>query len=102
METIDRFGLMPEPVKNLFRVTELKLEATPIGVRKIERGPGGGRITFSREPDIEPMKIISLIQPRTKEYKLGAEQRLRIAKALPAAEERLKVLSPIGVRTIQF
>ncbi|MBS1236524.1 MAG: transcription-repair coupling factor, partial [Proteobacteria bacterium] len=38
VEMIDRFGLLPEPVKSLFSVTELKIKATPLGVRKIEAG----------------------------------------------------------------
>ena len=39
VEMIDRFGLLPEQVKNLLEVTRLKLRATPIGIRKIEAGP---------------------------------------------------------------
>ncbi|MCU0836579.1 MAG: transcription-repair coupling factor, partial [Chromatiaceae bacterium] len=46
VEMIDRFGLLPEPSKNLFAITELKLKAQPFGIRKIEAGPAGGRILF--------------------------------------------------------
>ncbi|HYY16162.1 MAG TPA: DEAD/DEAH box helicase, partial [Gammaproteobacteria bacterium] len=32
-EVIDRFGLLPEPAKNLFKLTALKIRATPLGIR---------------------------------------------------------------------
>ncbi|MBM2829840.1 MAG: transcription-repair coupling factor, partial [Gammaproteobacteria bacterium] len=45
-EMIDRFGLLPEPVKNLFQITTLKLKANPLGIRKIDLGKQGGRLHF--------------------------------------------------------
>ncbi|VAW72763.1 Transcription-repair coupling factor, partial [hydrothermal vent metagenome] len=36
VEMIDRFGLLPEPVKQLFEVTRLKLKAVPLGISKID------------------------------------------------------------------
>ena len=51
-EMIDRFGLLPAPLKHLFRVTELKLRALPLGVRRIEAGPMGGRLVFGPAPKI--------------------------------------------------
>ena len=40
VEMIDRFGLLPPPAKNLFRIAELKLAARALGLRKIDIGPG--------------------------------------------------------------
>ena len=31
---IDRFGLLSEPIQNLFDVTELKLKAEKLGIQK--------------------------------------------------------------------
>ena len=39
VEMIDRFGLLPEPTKNLFAVTDLKLSAEALGITKIDAGP---------------------------------------------------------------
>jgi len=89
VEMIDRFGLLPEPVKNLFRLTELKLLATPLGVRKIEMGAAGGRILFGAEPHIDAGEIIRLIQNQPDRYKLDGQERLRIVKPLESAEERI-------------
>ncbi len=88
VEMIDRFGLLPEPTKNLFSVTELKLSATPLGIKKIEMGDSGGRIQFVEEPNIDPMKIISLIQNQSKMYKMDGQDKLRIISDLPDAPAR--------------
>jgi transcription-repair coupling factor (superfamily II helicase) len=70
VEMIDRFGLLPEPAKNLFAITGLKLEVQQLGIRKIEAGPKGGRILFGTQPNIDHMRLIKLIQSRPKDYKL--------------------------------
>lgn len=55
VEMIDRFGLLPAPLKHLFRVTELKLRALPLGVR---RGWPQGRAPGVRAtaPKIDPWR----------------------------------------------
>ncbi|MGD8547480.1 MAG: transcription-repair coupling factor [Thiohalophilus sp.] len=93
VEMIDRFGLIPVPVKNLFAVTELKLKALPLGIRKIELGESGGRVLFVEQPDIDPMRIIQLIQKKPGEYKLDGGEKLRINKELPDPTDRIEELS---------
>jgi len=58
---IGRFGLLPEPVKTLFNVTELKQKAEKLGIKKIEANVGGGRIIFTQEPNINAEQLITLI-----------------------------------------
>ena len=77
VEMIDRFGLLPEPVKNLFAVTTIKLQARPIGIRKLEVGEKGGRIQFTEQPNIDFGRVIQLIQTQPKTYKLDPPDRLR-------------------------
>ncbi|MDG4559464.1 MAG: transcription-repair coupling factor [Candidatus Contendobacter sp.] len=88
VEMIDRFGLLPVPVKTLFRATELKLRALPVGVRKIEAGPKGGRLVFGPEPKVDPAKLVRLLQRQPKVYKLDGKDKLRFVKDLPDAEAR--------------
>jgi transcription-repair coupling factor (superfamily II helicase) len=95
VEMIDRFGLLPEPIKYLFAITALKLLATPLGMKKIELGPTGGRITFIATPDIDPMKLITLIQTRPAEFKFDGQERLKVEKSLKdftARENFVKML----------
>ena len=88
VEMIDRFGLLPAPIKTLFRVTGLKLRALPIGVRKIEAGPRGGRVVFGPEPKVDAARLVELIQRQSKVYQLDGRDKLRFIKDLPDAEAR--------------
>ncbi len=88
VEMIDRFGLLPAPVKTLFRATGLKLRALPVGVKKIEAGLKGGRLVFGPEPKIDAVKLVRLIQQQPKSYKLDGKDKLRFIKALPDVESR--------------
>ncbi|HEB58380.1 MAG TPA: transcription-repair coupling factor, partial [Gammaproteobacteria bacterium] len=89
IEMIDRFGLLPEPTANLFRLTELKLTAQPLGIVKMELGSRGGKISFSDEPNIDPMTIIKLVQERAREFRLENNNTLRINRPLPDADSRI-------------
>ena len=42
VEMIDRFGLLPDAVKNLFAITELKQQATLMGIKRIDIGDSSG------------------------------------------------------------
>ncbi|PWK91977.1 transcription-repair coupling factor [Fulvimonas soli] len=102
VEMIDRFGLLPEPAKTLFALSGLKLMATPLGIRKLDFGPNGGRITFREKPDVDPMAIIRLIQSQPRVYKLDGQDKLRVTLDLPGASERIRsaqeVLVQLGAR----
>jgi len=91
-EMIDRFGLLPEPVRNLFEISKLKQKARPLGIRKIDLGLNGGRLFFQENASIDPMGIIQLIQSDPVSYKLDGQDKLRINMDLPDIESRLNVL----------
>jgi transcription-repair coupling factor (superfamily II helicase) len=95
VEMIDRFGLLPEPVKNLFTLTGIKLKATPFGIIKVELGAGGGRISFSKEPDIDPMKLIQLLQQRPQDYRLDGQERLKVTRELPQLADRVELIEQL-------
>ena len=101
VEMIDRFGLLPEAVKNLFRLTTLKLLAAPLGIRKIDAGPTGARFDFNEQPHVEPMRIIELIQAAPTRYRLDGQSTLRLSgdledidRRIEAVEELLRRLGP--------
>ena len=98
VEMIDRFGLLPSAAKNLFRIAELKLKAAPLGVRKIEAGPKGGRIQFASDTPVEPLAIIRLIQQQPKTYKLDGQDRLRFTMDLEDREQRMQAVEGLLVR----
>ncbi len=95
VEMIDRFGLLPEPTKFLFGITQLKLKAQPLGIRKIEVGPESGRIIFEEQPKIDPMHLIRLIQSRPKEFKLDGSNKLRFYKDFSDRNRRIEQVSSL-------
>jgi transcription-repair coupling factor (superfamily II helicase) len=95
IEMIDRFGLLPPPTKTLFAITQLKLHAEPLGIRKIEAGPAGGRLLFKPNPDIDPVQIILLIQQQPKNYKLDGPDKLRFTHAFDSAESKIEFITAL-------
>ena len=82
VEFIDRFGLLPEAVKNLFSVTEIKLLAERTGIHKIEPSDKGLKILFTDTPNIDPAKLIELIQNKPGKYKFNGSSTLHIINTL--------------------
>ena len=97
VEMIDRFGLLPDPVKNLFAVTRIKLAATPLGIRKLEMGANGGRVVFTPTPAVEPMTVIRLIQGQPRVYALDGQDKLKFKLPLEGAAERLRAANDLLV-----
>ncbi len=95
VEMIDRFGLLPQATKDLFSITQLKLKAMPLGVRKIDIGERGGRVVFDDKPNIDPTRIIDLIQSKPRQFRLDGPNTLRIQKELPTIAERLQELDNV-------
>jgi len=95
VEMIDRFGLLPEPAKNLFDITELKLGVQPMGIDKIEAGPAGGRILFGKEPHIDAAKLIGLIQSRPNDFRLDGPDKLKFFAQLQEPQERLQAVAAL-------
>ncbi|QBS11399.1 transcription-repair coupling factor [Legionella geestiana] len=77
VEMIDRFGLLPEAAKQLFRVTELKLLASKLGIKRIQAGGNAGKIEFGESANIDAAALIRLIQLHAKRYQLDGPTRLR-------------------------
>ncbi|MFZ1576507.1 MAG: transcription-repair coupling factor [Chromatiaceae bacterium] len=100
VEMIDRFGLLPEPARNLFAITELKLAVQPLGIRKIEAGPAGGRIIFGTDTTLDPGRLIQLIQSKPKEYKLDGGNKLRFFRDLTDPAQRIKQVGLVVERLV--
>ena len=92
VEMIDRFGLLPEQVKNLFKVTSVKLLLTPLGIQKLDAGPESGRIEFARETNIDPFRLIQIVQTRPATYKLEGGQTLKFSENMATIDQRIAVI----------
>ncbi|MEH6815535.1 MAG: transcription-repair coupling factor, partial [Pseudoalteromonas distincta] len=93
VELIDRFGLLPDAAKNLFSLQQLKMQASNLGITKIEANPKGGYFEFSQDTKVNPSFIIGLIQSAPKVYKMDGANKLRFAISEANARERLKMVT---------
>jgi len=79
VEMIDRFGLLPQPVRNLFAIAALRQSATALGLSRMDLGPRGGRLEFGEGTRADPQALIELIQSQPGQYRLAVPDRLLIS-----------------------
>ena len=94
-EMIDRFGLLPEALKLLFRLTQLKLRAVSFGIKKIDANISQGRIEFSPHTCVDPLSIVRLIQNDPVHYKLNGANQLQFAHSCSNADEKLALIGDL-------
>jgi transcription-repair coupling factor (superfamily II helicase) len=95
VEMIDRFGLLPDAVKTLFAITELKQQAAKLGVKKIDANSGGGRIVFTASPTINTEQLIKLIQTEAQCYKFDGADKLRFIKPFSETGQKLEFIGEL-------
>lgn len=95
VEMIDRFGLLPEPIKTLFRVTSLKLRCEPLGIAKVDVGAEHGRLEFAADTRIDPLVLVRLIQDNPQRYRLEGATVFRFNAPMGAADLRLNTVEAL-------
>jgi transcription-repair coupling factor (superfamily II helicase) len=93
-EIVDRFGKLPPQAQTLIDVHRLRVTSQPYGVVKVDAAPGVISITFRKNPPIDPMKIIALIQ-KNRHIKLAGNEKLRIERELPDPRERAHMVRDV-------
>ena len=76
-ELVDRYGRLPEAAQNLLATHRLRLLAEPLGIIKIDASEAHALIQFSSKPQVDPMRIIELVQKR-RDLRLSGQDRLRL------------------------
>lgn len=92
IEFIDRFGLLPEQLKNLFAINELILEAQPLGISKVDLVTSGVRIRFRQDSSVDPTKLIKMIQMNPALYRFEQNVILKILTEEEDLKELLKAI----------
>jgi len=95
IEMIDRFGMLPEQTKNLFRLTSLKLIANDLGIVKLDAGSGSGRLEFGSDTKIDPFTLVTLVQKQPKRYKLEGASHLRFTAPMDDTESRFSAIEDL-------
>ncbi|MEE9342876.1 MAG: transcription-repair coupling factor [Gammaproteobacteria bacterium] len=95
IELIDRFGLLPDPVTNLFGITEIKQFAKSMGIRKIDVGDHSGRLVFDAQPKVNPETIIKMVQTQPDIYTLEGSKKFRFKFTTEPGKERIERLKSL-------
>jgi transcription-repair coupling factor (superfamily II helicase) len=95
VEMIDRFGLLPEPVKTLFELAQLRQIGEQLGLKKIEAGPNGGRLQFTANTTVEPITIIKMVQNDPSTFRLQNNDQLSFTMAMDTADLRIALVNDI-------
>lgn len=90
LELLDRFGTLPQEVKNLLNVLRLKQLCRQVGVEKIETGEKGAIFTFFNNTFSHPAALIQFIQTKAGTVKLRPDHKLVFLRAWKEAQERVK------------
>ncbi|MFI0473974.1 transcription-repair coupling factor [Halomonas sp. HMF6819] len=92
VELIDRFGLLPQPLKNLMRQTRLRHRAEALGIARIEAGESRGRVLFSADTQVDPLTLVKLIQTSPAHYRLDGSDTLKFEFAMEKPEQRFEAV----------
>jgi len=95
VELIDRFGLLPQPAKNIVHIAKLRLKAQKIGISRIDASANGGFIEFSDETNVDPMLIIKLIQQKNTKYKMDGANKLKFVQKTEDSKSRFIMITNI-------
>ncbi|MFM7120777.1 MAG: transcription-repair coupling factor, partial [Gammaproteobacteria bacterium] len=87
-EIVDRFGPLPEALRQLFRITALRLRLHALGIERLDLGSAGGKVEFASQTRVDPFVIVRLVQSQPNTYRMEGGSNLRIARTLETFDER--------------
>lgn len=94
-ELIDRFGELPLQAQSLLATHRLRLLVKPLLIQKLDASADQVTIQFSPEfsknPPIEPITIINLIQ-KNRNYKLAGQDKISLLRHCPALNDKVSAV----------
>ena len=94
-ELIDRFGPLPSQAQALIATHRLRLLLQPLLVQKLDAS--ADQITlqfapeFAKNPPIEPLRIIQLIQ-KNRHYKLAGQDKITLLRHCPSLQDKVAAI----------
>jgi transcription-repair coupling factor (superfamily II helicase) len=101
MELIDRFGILPVAVKQLFSVHEIRIQAEQLGIVKIDINSNGGYVEFSPDTPVQAISIIQMMQRQPTYFRMDGGQRLKIMVMLEDYEKRIRFMHDVLAQLIR-
>ena len=91
-ELIDRFGIMPLQTVNLILFHELRINILSTEVVKIDSSKRMSEITIKKNADIDPIKIIDLLQ-NDQRFKMNGPDKIKILLEEEDVAKRVKFIT---------
>ena len=91
-ELIDRFGIMPLQTVNLILFHELRINILSTEVIKIDSSKRKSEITIKKNADIDPIKIIDLLQ-NDQRFKMNGPDKIKILLEEEDVARRVKFIT---------
>jgi transcription-repair coupling factor (superfamily II helicase) len=95
VEMIDRFGLLPEPAKNLMRIAEIKRDAVMLGIDKIDVSESVGYLQFGDQAQVDPVSLVKLVQENGQTYRMQGAHRLQFHADMLDSGQRFKFIEEL-------
>ena len=80
-EMIDRFGTLPDQTKQLLAVHDLRLQAEPLKINKIDASTSSVTLEFAPDTPVDALAIIKLIQSDAQRYRMNGASGIRYSDA---------------------
>jgi transcription-repair coupling factor (superfamily II helicase) len=88
-EMRDRFGVLPDEVRYLFKVAAIKAYCRRANVEKIDAGPKGAVIAFRDNSFAHPERLVSFIRQHGQAAKVRPDMKVVFLQQWDTPEERL-------------
>ncbi|MBU2865180.1 transcription-repair coupling factor [Reinekea forsetii] len=95
VELIDRFGLLPDSVKNLCRLTLVRLKIEQLGATRLDMNDSGGSLDFGKSTTVDPIKIVQLVQAQPHIYSLVKGTKLTFKADTQTADQRFEAVEKL-------
>jgi len=94
-ELVERFGHVPDSVRNLFAVIELKHLCKRVNIDRIDAGPKGVSMAFHNNDFTRPDQLVAWIAGKAGSVQLRADHRLVVQQSMPKPETRPAICKEI-------
>jgi transcription-repair coupling factor (superfamily II helicase) len=85
-ELRDRYGELPEETRNLFEIISVKIELRQMKIIKLEQGKDNLVFSFQEHTQVEPQKILKLMEEAEGKVRFTPDSRLIVRSSLTSAE----------------
>jgi transcription-repair coupling factor (superfamily II helicase) len=95
-ELIDRFGTLPEEVRNLLDSMNIRNSCHAAGIERLDTGPKGAVITFRHNQFVKPEALLRHITQHPKQYKIRSDQKLVYLADWKNPQQRMQALGQLA------